>query len=376
LVGGFLGDEYELSRLYDASFGHEFREAKFSAGSADPQDREIPKISPIARPRADLAIVAFTRDGASLASRVAEGLRGKADVRVDVPARYAGGGRQVLGKSVAWWARDWFHCSRALLFISAAGIAVRAIAPLVKDKTTDPAVVVMDDRGKNVISLLSGHIGGGNELARRIAALTGGRAGLTTATDIHGIEAVDEWAVENDCAVENVGAVKSVSAAMLDGPADIQSEARVGVAITDESLSPPWPVTLWLRPHVLTLGVGCKRGTAKEALEAAVEDFLDGAGVSPLSLRAVASLDRKRDEPAIVEFCRERDLEFLTFGAEELQAVRGIFSSSQKVLEVTGVDNVCERAAVLAAGENAALLRSKTLYPGITLALARQRKTK
>lgn len=319
-----------------------------------------------------IAFVAFTRAGASLASRLARDLT--PNVRVFAPDRCSGDGQEFLPVpgTVNEWAKEWFDRKRtdALVFVSATGIAVRAIAPCLRDKATDPAVVVMDDQGQNVISLLAGHMGGANELARRIAALTGGRAVITTATDVHGIEAADSWAVENDCAVENVEAVKSVSAAMLDARPD----PCVGVAITDESIVPPWPVTLWLRPRVLTLGVGCRRGTAKKALEAAVGDFLDGAGASPLSLSAVASLDRKRDEPAIVDFCRERGLEFLTFGAEELSRVEGAFSSSQRVLEVTGVDNVCERAAVLAAGERAVLLRSKMLYAGITLALARRRR--
>ena len=311
-----------------------------------------------------IVIAAFTRDGAELASRLAANMENS---RVFVPPRFAEDGREPLVGTVFDWAGEWFPKAGALVFVSAVGIAVRAIAPHVRDKTTDPAVVALDDRGQNVICLLSGHMGGGNELTRRIAALTGGRAVVTTATDARNIEAVDEWAVKNGCVVENPEAIKTVSAAMLEN-------LPVGVAITDEvfeELSPPWPVTLWLRPRVLVLGVGCRRGIEKKALEAAVGDFLKGEGRSPLSLKAVASIDLKRDEPAIVDFCRENEVPFLVFSAEELNKVIGRFSSSQKVLEVAGVDNVCERAAVLAAG-NGPLLRSKTLYPGIALALARE----
>jgi cobalt-precorrin 5A hydrolase len=282
---------------------------------------------------------------------------------------------EALGGTVFDWAKEWFSKSEALIFVSAAGIAVRAIAPHVRDKSADPAVVVLDDAGENVISLLSGHMGGGNELARRIAALTGGRAVVTTATDTHGIQSVDEWALRNDCVLENPEAVKHVSAAMLEarGEERAPGAASVGVAITDETISPPWPVTLWLRPRVLVLGVGCRRGIAEAQLTAAAEDFLKGAGRSPLALKAAASIDLKRDEPAILNFCRQRGIPFLTYGAEELRGVGGSFSSSRKVLEVTGVDNVCERAAVLAASSGSfqgVLLRSKTLYPGISLALA------
>ena len=320
--------------------------------------------------RRPMVIVAFTRQGVELASKIAARLE---NTRVFAPVRYAGDNCEPLDSTVFDWAGEWFSRSGALVFVSAVGIAVRAIAPHVRDKTTDPAVVALDDAGENVVCLLSGHMGGGNDLAVRIAAVTGGRAIVTTATDVHGIESVDEWAVKNDCAVENPRAIKAVSAAMLDN-------LPVGVAITDElfnefdELSPPWPVTLWLRPRVLVLGVGCKRGIEKKALDAAVGDFLTGAGRSPLSLKAVASVDLKRDEPAIVDFCREKGIPFFTFSAEELSRVEGLFTafnSSQKVLEVTGVDNVCERAAVRAA-HGGALLRGKTLYPGIALALARE----
>jgi cobalt-precorrin 5A hydrolase len=310
-----------------------------------------------------VVMAAFTREGAELASRLAGQIENS---RVFVPARFADDKAEPMNGTVLDWAGEWFSKADALMFVSAAGIAVRAIAPHVRDKTTDPAVVVLDDAGRNVISLLSGHIGGGNGLARRIAGLTGGRAVVTTATDVHGIEAVDEWAVKNDCAIENPEAIKTVSAAMLDS-------ISVGVAITDElfdELSPPWPVTLWLRPRVMILGVGCRRGIEKKELSAAVGDFLKGAGRSILSLKSVASIDLKRDEPAIIGFCGENGVPFITYSAEELNQVPGHFSSSQKVMDVTGADNVCERAAVLAAG-NGVLLRSKTVYPGIALALAR-----
>jgi cobalt-precorrin 5A hydrolase len=315
-----------------------------------------------------VVIVAFTRRGAELASRLSRAMENSLAF---APERFASEGLKPMEGTVFNWAREWFSRAQALVFVSATGIAVRAIAPHVRDKTRDPAVVTLDDGGQNVISLLSGHLGGGNDLAKKIAALTGGQAIVTTATDAQGIEAADSWAVKNHCSVENPDAIKAVSASMLEN-------LPVGVAITDEIFDHlgsalPWPVTLWLRPRVLVLGVGCKRGVEKDALDATVMDFLKSAGKSHLSLKAVASIDLKKDEPAILAFCREHSLPCIFFPAEELSRVEGNFSSSQKVLEVTGVDNVCERAAVLAAN-NGALLRSKTRYPGITLALALARE--
>ena len=306
-----------------------------------------------------LCVAAFTRDGAALALRIARELGGEAWAS----ARYAGNGVLPMEGTVSDWARQRFLPGNELVFVSACGIAVRAVAPFVKSKQSDPAVVCLDDQGQFVISLLSGHLGGANQLARRIAAVTGGMPVVTTATDVHGKTAVDEWAKEHDCAIENIGAVKRISSSVLDGE-------RVGVAVTDQLAPAPWPVTLWLRPRVLVLGVGCKRGTTMETLKSSLDDFLAGAGVSPLSLCAVASIDLKKDEAGLIGLADSLGVPFVTYSAAELAATPGRFTSSERVKSVTGVDNVCERAAVRCSG--GALVRSKTLYPGVTMALARK----
>ena len=319
-----------------------------------------------------VVLAAFTEAGAALAVRLADRLGGRAFApeRCLVP----GAERIDPDGGVRGWAGEWFQRAGAMVFVCACGIAVRAIAPWVRAKTQDPAVVVTDEAGRFVIPILSGHIGGANRLARRVADLTGGAAAVTTATDVNGVTAVDEWAVENRCAIQNPRAIKAVSSAVLAGE-------RVGVAVTDELQPAPWPVTLWLRPRTLALGVGCVKGADAREVREAARDFLDGAGVSPLSLRALASIDLKRDEAALLELAAAYGVPFLTFGAERLAAVPGRFSSSERVREVTGVDNVCERASVLAASEaseggGAVLLRSKARYPRMTFALARARGAK
>ena len=306
-----------------------------------------------------LCVAAFTRDGGALALRIARELGGEAWAS----ARYAGNGVLPMEGTVSDWARQRFLPGNELVFVSACGIAVRAVAPFVKSKQSDPAVVCLDDQGQFVISLLSGHLGGANQLARRIAAVTGGMPVVTTATDVHGKTAVDEWAKEHGCAIENIGAVKRISSSVLDGE-------RVGVAVTDQLAPAPWPVTLWLRPRVLVLGVGCKRGTTMDMLKSSLDDFLAGAGVSPLSLCAVASIDLKKDEAGLIGLADSLGVPFITYSAAELAATPGRFTPSERVKSVTGVDNVCERAAVRCSG--GALVRSKTLYPGVTMALARK----
>ena len=308
------------------------------------------------------AVAAFSAKGAELALRIARELGGE----LWLPRKYARDGAGVIEPSLEEWAGARFADCGAMIFVSACGIAVRAIAPYVKSKAQDPAVVVLDEAGENVISLLSGHLGGANDLTKKIAALTGGRAVITTATDVRGVVAADSWAVANNCAVENIGAIKEISSAALEG-------RPIGVAVTEELQPAPWPVTLWLRPRVLTLGIGCKRGVEFSALCEAACDFLEGAGVSPLSLAAVASIDIKRDEQAIIKLAEQYKVPFITYSAEELNGVWGRFSYSERVASETGVGCVCERAAVLAA-DNGVLLRSKTLYPAITLALAKRRR--
>ena len=305
-----------------------------------------------------VSIAAFSTKGAALARRIAAAL----SAEVFSPAKFAGEGVILIPSTLEEWTAEQFAKADAIIFVSACGIAVRSIAPFIKSKTTDPAVVVLDEMGHNVISLLSGHIGGANELTKKIAQITGGNAVVTTATDVHGLVAVDEWAQKNNCAIENIKAAKIVSAAILEGQ-------KIGVAVTDELRPTPWPVTLWLRPRDLVLGVGCKKNIEARLLKAAFYDFMKRCGLSYMSVATVASIDIKKNEKAIIALAEELRAPFITYSAAELAKAEGTFTASRRVLEVTGVDNVCERAAV--SGAKGTLLFGKTIYKGITLAIAR-----
>ena len=250
------------------------------------------------------------------------------------------------GVPVMQWAREAFADADALLFIGACGIAVRAIAPLCRDKAADPGVLVMDEMGRHIIPILSGHIGGANDLALLLAERTGAEPVLTTATDVRGVPAIDSWAMKNDCAIENKAAIQAVSAAALAGKS-------VGVAITEREIRPPFPVTLFLRPRTLTLGVGCKRGTDAAHLEDCFRAFLHENGVSPLSVRAVATIDVKKDEAAILALCEKYRFPLQTYSAAELNAVPGVFAHSDFVMKTVGCGCVCERAAVMTGGRDA-----------------------
>lgn len=321
------------------------------------------------------AILAFTRRGAALGKALAEAL----DASLHVPARFAAEvGVEACDSLEGWTARMWGE-KDALIFVGACGIAVRAIAPHVKDKFTDPAVVSVDEAGKFVVPLLSGHVGGANELALRVACLTGGQAAISTATDVNGLFAVDVWARERDMAITDRTLAKEVSAALLEGKAVgfasdfghscpqglTVSPAELGVWVTWKTGNGPFARTLRLVPKGLILGIGCRRGTPQAAIEEAVSAAL--AGYEPAAVERVATIDLKQDEPGLLAFCAAHNLPLSVYSAAELAAVEGDFTPSDFVKGITGVDNVCERSAVLAGG---AILVPKQAKNGVTVAVA------
>ena len=321
------------------------------------------------------AILAFTRQGAALGKVLAEAL----DASLHVPARFAAEvGAEAYDSLEGWTARMWGE-KDALIFVGACGIAVRAIAPHVKDKFTDPAVVSVDEAGRFVIPLLSGHVGGANELALRVAALTGGQAAISTATDVNGLFAVDVWARGRDMVITDRTLAKEVSAALLEGkPVGFASDfghpcpqglaegpAELGVWVTWKTGEGPFPRTLRLAPKGLILGIGCKKGTNAAAIQAAVNEALTGH--EPAAVERVATIDLKEKEPGLLVFCAAHDLPLSVYSAEELAAAEGKFTPSAFVKTVTGVDNVCERAAVRAGGT---ILVPKLAKNGVTVAVA------
>lgn len=297
-------------------------------------------------------------------------------------------------ESVREWTGKRFADSDAIVFVGACGIAVRSIAPFVKSKKTDPAVVVVDEKGNYAISLLSGHLGGANELAWEIAELVGAEPVVTTATDLNRKFAVDVFAKKNGCRISDMKLAKEVSAALLAGeevgfgtdffcegelPRGLclckaqEERPELGIFVTLHDRECLFVHTLYLIPRILTVGVGCKKGTPKETVEEVIRRACVEVSVSPAAVAQVASIDLKREEEGILEYCRERNLPFVTYTAEELRQAEGTFTASGFVEKVTGVDNVCERAAVLGSstdGKAGRLIGRKYARDGVTAALA------
>lgn len=315
------------------------------------------------------ALIAFTDTGEALARRLADMLGGSA-ARCGKP------------ESLSAWTNRCFSEAQALVFVGAAGIAVRAVAPCLRGKAVDPAVVVVDEHGQFAVPLLSGHLGGANDLARHIAALTGAVPVLTTATDINGVFAVDLWAKRQNCAVANPENIKNVSAKLLAGgtavlrsPWPVAGCPPEGVICTAKgpcdfalTATRTEPGILQLVPRIAVLGVGCRQNISAEAVETAYRAYLTENGIWEQAVYKVCSIDRKAEEPGLLAFCAAHGLPFEIFSAAQLQSVPGSFSASAFVEQTVGVDNVCERAAVL--GSGGTLYRKKAAGNGVTMALA------
>lgn len=272
----------------------------------------------------------------------------------------------------------------AIIFLSACGIAVRMIAPHICSKQTDPAVLVIDHTGKFVIPLLSGHLGGANALAGKIAAQIGAIPVITTATDIGGKFSPDSFAAANQLRCIEPDAAKEIAAAVLRGekigfrsmlpcpalpePLTDQSTPRCGIVVGHDLQIQPFSITLHLVPKNLVLGIGCKKGTPSEAIEHAVYAAADAAKIDIQSICAAASIDLKANETGILQFCNSHSIPFYTYPASELMQVSGNFSASDFVRNVTGADNICERSAVLCSGGH--LILKKTALHGVTAAIA------
>lgn len=330
------------------------------------------------------AVFAYSRRGCALARRVLAAL-GEGGRAYTLP-RFGEPGFGEIPQPSGPFYGELFSSMDALIFVGAAGIAVRSIAPFVRSKATDPAVLSLDEGGFFVIPLLSGHIGGGNALARRLAEALGAQAAVTTATDVNARFSVDAWATEQGYVIDDLKAAKAVSAAILEGDVPFCSDLPIvgdlapGLALGESGpvgiflgwrKREPFDVTLRLVPRCLRLGLGCRRGTPKTRVAEAVSQVLDENGIDPRAVRCASSIDLKRDEAGLLEYCREMGLPISFHSAGELNNLPGDFTPSAFVQSVAGVDNVCERAALLGGGR---LIVRKTAIGGVTVALAAENR--
>lgn len=343
--------------------------------------------------RAGIAVFAVTERGLEAAKRLESAFK---EVKVFSPGELKNGG---LRKKTAWA----FKRSAALVFVSATGIAVRAIAPLVKAKHLDPAVVVVDERARFSISLLSGHLGGANRLAADIAGALKAAPVISTATELWGLPSAEDIAGAFSLSVENPGGIKAVNSAILDGrtvyisdrdsarlkalkerfgkgpfrfsrsvPARLK-EGEAVILVTSSLEKPAGPLsgrTLILRPREIVAGIGCGKGVAKDEIEKALRGAFKKAGLSPLSLKGFATVELKRGEKGLSALADEMRVRIEFFGSGRLERVKAPSPGSAFVKGVTGTWGVAEPAALLSSGARELCLR-KIRRGRVTVALAR-----
>lgn len=443
IVSPALGSVYEKSRLYDAAFATEYRgatEIAFPAGI-----------------RRVLLITCSVRGYATM-QKLAKKLGNISGGEIITKVKCEALPEVSMKETVKACVDEYFEQVDAIVFVTASGIAVRSVAEHLAHKSEDPAIVCMDECGKHVISLVSGHAGGANALTQMLADVMWATPVITTATDVEGRFSIDDYAREHNLVVTDWAKAKSISAEVLaaraepvwiEEPVVTQGEEKGACEIRKELKStgidgcknrvdgcenevdgcgnridgcenridgsenkvdgcenrvdvkrlqigshqviitpkdvPVDAQTLQLIPRCIVAGVGCKKGTPVDKIEHAVQEAFAKAGLRMEALCAVASIDLKKEETGLLEFCESRNVPFETYAAEELQAVPGTYSASEFVSGVTGVDNVCERSAVKYASEHGMnqgerllrmqvdggeLLLRKQAQDGVTVALA------
>jgi len=339
-----------------------------------------------------IKILALTPAGAALAHRLARGLKG---AQCWLPEALAGEPGDLIFHKLAQAFQAAFAGNDNLVCVMAAGIVVRGIAPYLQGKDSDPAVVVVDEAGQFAISLLSGHLGGANELARGVAEVLGGTAVITTATDVHGLPALDVLAKAHGLSIENLAGVRLIHMALLAGrpvrlvdpegllsgelsaypelfrlePDLDRAVAGPGPTVYVGSRERDWPPEwLRLRPRNLVAGMGCHKGTPAEELLAFIKQTFEQEKLSLMSLKALATIEARKDEPGLRMAARSLGVEFLWFTATELKDIP-VPNPSPAVVRHMQVASVSEAAALKAGGVE--LIVTKQKRPNATLAVAR-----
>ena len=328
-----------------------------------------------------IAVFAYSRQGCKTARRVMEYFDGH-ELQCYTMARFEEPGFGSITRPSKHFYGPIFNSVDAMVFVGSVGIAVREIAPHVRDKTTDPAVVSTDELGRFCVPLLSGHIGGANDLALELANALEAIPVITTATDINKRFSVDAWAARNGYEIASLSRAKAVSAAILEQDVPLKSDFSIvtklpnGVVLADSGdvgirisvfKDEPYKRTLRLIPKILHLGIGCRKGTPVETIREAVDEVLLEHNIDQRAIKCAASIDLKAEEAGLLQYCGEQKLPVTFYTAEQLKAVPGEFTPSAFVKSITGVDNVCERSALIGAEK---LIVRKTALNGVTVALA------
>ncbi|WP_228099192.1 MULTISPECIES: cobalt-precorrin 5A hydrolase [unclassified Granulicatella] len=342
----------------------------------------------------NIAIVALTEYGKQTALTLKSRLN-EARCTVYTTAKIADNQVTALQGKTIEAIRELFQSVDVLICIMATGIVIRSIAPAVHDKLADPAVIVMDERAKNVISLLSGHMGGANQITQNIATLMDANPVITTATDVHDVQALDMIAKSVNGWRDELRPLLLAFNGYLAGkqtvyfyqekpwvndfrglsiiqeediPNIIQSRAPFIMLTTQsEHAHRENMVVIYPRPYVL--GVGARKQVDSQVFKANFELFCEQQKISPREIGLIASIDVKKEEQAILDLAKELDCDFVTFTKDELATVDGKYPQSEFVKKTVGVGSVALASADYAS--NAQVISERFAKDGCTYALAK-----
>jgi len=300
-----------------------------------------------------------------------------------------------IEKGIKQLVKTIFQEYRCLIFIMATGIVVRSIAPLLENKAKDPAVIVMDEKGKNIISLLSGHLGGANEITLDIARRLNSNPVITTASDVNDSLAVDTLAMKLGLTIENLKSATKITSHIVNGerigilgakdlsiklPHNIIKLSDDGtieglkgvIQITNEKeIGMSGLDTVVLRPRNLIIGVGCRKGKTKEEIIKAIRTSLAKTNKSELSIRRIATIDVKKNEKGILETADYYGVPLIIVERQDVKRIEKDFETSEFVKRSIGVGAVAEPVAIIASN-NGSLILEKTRYDGITIAIVEE----
>lgn len=279
----------------------------------------------------------------------------------------------------------------AFVFVSACGIAVRSIAPHILDKTVDPAVVVVDCYGKKVISLLSGHLGGANNLTKSIAKMIQGQAIITTASDQKGVSSVDVIAMRLDCHIESMEKAKDITSMLVNEKKvailssillpedlskkgltiieDIRSSSKYQglILVNQPQIIPIDTPHVKLTPRYYAIGIGCRKDMDYKVVEDCLQRFLSLNKIDKCRIKKIATIEKKANEQAIIKLAKELNIPMEIVDQEKILAIEERFSRSDFVKNTVGVSSVAEPCAHLSSG-GGQILGARFAYKGVTMA--------
>lgn len=359
-----------------------------------------------------IAIISLTKNGAILANSIYD----KINKEYNTVDLYEKSGREAKLKNTIKYEKlanlinEIFTSYDAIICIMALGIVMRVIAKQIVHKSQDPAILVVDEQGNFVISALSGHLGGANELSKSISNLIKATPVITTATDVQGKIAPDIIAKKINAKIEDFDYLRLMNAMIVDGvdpiyyiDKDLYSYHQISdcckkneleyrdlirtninyekpaVYITDKLIKDfieqgynNEQNQLILRPQTLAVGIGCRKGTPRKMIEGALVQAMQSIGYSLASISIMASVDLKANEEGLIELSKQFNIPIKFYGTNELLSVikENNLEESDFVKEIIGVGNVCEAAAIKVAKSHEVILK-KTKYPMATIAVVK-----